>query len=128
MHKPSARALAAPAPAAPAAKPHRYIFLLLDNFTLISFAGAIEPLRLANRVSGRILYDWRLAGENGHEVRCSNGTVLRLDMGLEEVGRDDTVLVCGGVDVAEATTRPILNWLRREARRGAGLGGLCTGA
>ncbi|MCL7464027.1 GlxA family transcriptional regulator [Phaeovulum sp. NW3] len=123
MHKPSA-----PAPAAPAAKPRRYIFLLLDNFTLISFAGAIEPLRLANRVSGRTLYDWRLAGENGREARCSNGTVLRLDMGLDEVGRDDTVLVCGGVDVAEATTRPILNWLRREARRGAGLGGLCTGA
>ena len=111
-----------------ASKPRRFIFLLLDKFTLVSFAGAIEPLRLSNRVAGRKLYDWKLAGEGGKEARCSNGTVVRLDMGLEEIARDDTVLVCGGVDVADATTKPILNWLRREARHGAAIGGLCTGA
>jgi transcriptional regulator GlxA family with amidase domain len=38
------------------------------------------------------------------------------------------VLVCGGIDVQQATTKPILNWLRREARRGAAIGGLCTAA
>lgn len=31
-------------------------FLLLDNFTLISLASAIEPLRMANQLSGRELY------------------------------------------------------------------------
>lgn len=49
-------------------------------------------------------------------------------MGLEEISREDTVLVCGGIDVQDATTKPILNWLRREARRGVAIGGLCTGA
>ncbi len=49
-------------------------------------------------------------------------------MGLTEVERDDTILVCGGVEVQAATTRGVLNWLRREARRGAVMGGLCTGA
>jgi transcriptional regulator GlxA family with amidase domain len=47
-------------------------------------------------------------------------------MGLEEVDRDDMVFVCGGIDVQKATTRPVLNWLRREARRGVTMGGLCT--
>lgn len=122
------RQTAAANKADPAAKPRRFIFLLLDRFTLISFAGAIEPLRLANHVAGRRIYEWKLAGEGGKEARCSNGSVMRLEMGLEEIARDDTVLVCGGVDVAEATTRPILNWLRREARHGAAIGGLCTGA
>jgi transcriptional regulator GlxA family with amidase domain len=126
-----------PIPAAPQPRPIRqaapvktrgFVFLLLDRFTLISFAGAIEPLRLANRVSGRTLYSWRLAGESGHEATCSNGATLRLDMGLEEISREDTVMVCGGVDIAEATSKPILNWLRREARRGAAIVGLCTGA
>ena len=28
-------------------------FLLLDNFTLISLASAIEPLRMANQLSGK---------------------------------------------------------------------------
>lgn len=106
----------------------RFIFLLLDRFTMLSFAGAIEPLRIANRVVGRAVYTWALAGENGREVTCSNGAAFRLDMGLEEIDREDTIFVCGGIDVQQATTKGILNWLRREARRGVGVGGLCTGA
>ncbi len=106
----------------------RFVFLLLDRFTMLSFAGAIEPLRIANRVIGRPAYSWVLAGENGVESTCSNGASFKLDMGLDEIEREDTVLVCGGIDVQQATTKPILNWLRREARRGAAIGGLCTGA
>ncbi|WP_151717612.1 GlxA family transcriptional regulator [Gemmobacter serpentinus] len=108
--------------------PRRFIFLLLDRFTMISFAGAIEPLRIANRVAGREIYAWRLAGEGGGAAICSNGASFRLDMGLEEVDREDTVLVCGGIDVARATTRAVTGWLRREARRGVAMGGICTGS
>lgn len=111
-----------------AAPARRFVFLLLDQFTLLSFAGAVEPLRIANRMAGRALYSWALAGEAGAGgfSTCSNGAAFRLDMGLEEIARDDTLLVCGGIDVQRATTRAILNWLRREARRGVTMGGLCT--
>lgn len=106
----------------------RFVFLLLDRFTMISFAGAIEPLRIANRVAGREIYRWKLAGEGGEVAVCSNGAAFKLDMGLDEIERDDTVFVCGGIDVPRATTRAVTAWLRREARRGATMGGLCTGA
>lgn len=106
----------------------RFIFLLLDRFTMISFAGAIEPLRIANRMLERPAYSWLLAGENGRETACSNGTAFKVDIGLEEIDRDDTIFVCGGLDVQSATTKPILNWLRREARRGVAVGGICTGS
>lgn len=108
--------------------PQRYVFLLLDRFTLISFAAAIEPLRLANRLSGRVLYDWLLLGPEGAQAACSNGARLALDGGLVQTRRGDTVLVCGGVDVARAATRPVLAWLRRESLRAARMGALCTGA
>ncbi|WP_145103239.1 GlxA family transcriptional regulator [Cereibacter sediminicola] len=117
-----------PARSARSDKPRRFVFLLLDRFTMISFAGAIEPLRIANRVSGRTIYSWALAGENGAEAVCSNGAAFRLDMGLAEIEREDVLLVCGGIDVQKATTRAVVNWLRREARRGVTIGGLCTGA
>ncbi len=113
---------------AKSAAPRRFVFLLLDRFTMLSFASAIEPLRIANRISGETLYTWRLTGDGGDTVTCSNGASFKLDMGLEEVERDDTVLVCGGIDVQKATTKNVLNWLRREARRGVTVGGLCTGA
>ena len=108
--------------------PRRFVFLLLDMFTMMSFAGALEPLRVANRVSGEKLYSWVLVGEGGVEATCSNGASFKLDMGLDEVGREDVVLVCGGIDVQKSTTKNILNWLRREARRGATIGGICTGS
>ncbi len=110
------------------AAPRRFVFLLLENFSLIAFASAIEPLRLANRHGGGDLYDWKLVSENGREAVCSAGTRILVDGGLEPVERDDTIVVCGGIDVRGATTRPILAWLRREARRGVRLGALCTGA
>ena len=84
---------------AKSAAPRRFVFLLLDRFTMLSFASAIEPLRIANRISGETLYTWKLAGEGGDTVTCSNGASFKLDMGLDEVERDDTVLVCGGIDV-----------------------------
>lgn len=106
----------------------RYVFLLLDRFTLISFAAAIEPLRLANRVAGQEVYTWQILGEHLPEVSCSNGARVAVEGGLIDCHRDDTILVCGGVNVAKAATRPILGWLRRAARRGARIGALCTGA
>ncbi|MDO5704420.1 MAG: GlxA family transcriptional regulator [Paracoccus sp. (in: a-proteobacteria)] len=110
-------------------RPRRFIFLLLDRFTMMPFAAAIEPLRLANRASGRRLYDWRLVGEGGDHATCSNGARLALDGGLDsEPGRDQVVIVCGGIDVARNATKPVLSFLRRMERGGAQLGAVCTGA
>ena len=107
-------------------KPRRFVFVLLENFTMLCFACALESLRIANRMAGKTLYEWKLAGEGGDSVRCSAGTAFKVDCDLDEMSRDDTVLVCGGIDVQAASTKKIVNWLRREARRGATIGGLCT--
>ena len=111
-----------------AAKPKRFVFVLLDNFTLLSFAAAVESLRIANRMAGRPLYEWKIIGEGGGIVNCSAGSSFKLDGDLDELQRDDIVLICSGIDVQAATTKKVLGWLRREARKGAMIGGLCTGA
>jgi len=107
-------------------KPKRFVFVLMENFTLLSFAAAVESLRIANRTSGKRLYTWTILSEDGLDAVCSNGCSFRVDGGLIEMDRDDTILMCSGIDVQQATTKRILNWLRREARRGAIIGGLCT--
>ncbi|MEL7299744.1 MAG: GlxA family transcriptional regulator [Pseudomonadota bacterium] len=108
------------------AKPRKFVFVLLENFTLLCFASALESLRIANRMAGQDLYSWELMGEGGGNVRCSAGTGFSVDKDLDEVSRDDTVLLCGGIDVQAATSKKVLSWLRREARRGPIMGGLCT--
>ncbi|MEM6276902.1 MAG: GlxA family transcriptional regulator [Pseudomonadota bacterium] len=107
-------------------KPRKFVFVLLPDFTLLCFASAVESLRIANRMAGKTLYAWELMGEGGTHITCSAGTEFRVDKDLDEVSRDDTVLLCGGLAVQEATTKRLLAWLRREARRGPVMGGLCT--
>ncbi len=109
-------------------RPERFVFLLLENFTLIAFAGAIEPLRLANRMAGRTLYEWQVVSATGAPVAASNGVVTAVEGGLAEIGREATIIVVGGLNVKAAISRPVLTWLRREARRGMAVGAVCTGA
>jgi|TARA_R110000787_G_scaffold797_8_gene2899 AraC family transcriptional regulator, glycine betaine-responsive activator len=109
-------------------KARLFVFVLLENFTMLSFASAVECLRIANRMAGRSVYDWRLIGEGGGRVRCSAGAEFTLDGDLDELRREDTLVVCSGIDVQTATTKKLLGWLRREARKGMMVGGLCTAA
>ncbi len=95
---------------------------------MLSFACAVDSLRIANRMMGEKVYSWTLVGEGGNSISCSNGTTFALDSDLPETSRDDTILICSGINVAEASTKKIISWLRREARRGATIGGLCTAA
>ncbi len=106
----------------------RYVFVLLDNFTLLCFSAAVECLRIANRMADAPVYDWVLAGEGGTTVTCSAGASFEVDIDLVELKRDDVLMICGGIDVQAATSKKVLNWLRREARRGLKVGGLCTAA
>lgn len=122
----------APARATPAtlAAPRRrsFVFVLLPQFSFMPFAAAIEPLRIANRMSGQPLYRWSVVSESGEPVACSGGVRIEVDGALPDVARDDVVMLCAGLDVRTNMSAPLLAWLRRAARRGPVIGGLCTAA
>ena len=107
-------------------KPRRFVFVLMNQFTMLCFASAIESLRVANRTAGKKLYSWSIIGEGGENATCSNGCTFHLDSDFVELERDDTIMLCGGIGIQKATTKKVLNWTRREARRGVIIGGLCT--
>ncbi|MDR6263911.1 GlxA family transcriptional regulator [Roseobacter sp. N2S] len=118
----------APRPSASAIKTRKYIFLLLDQFSLVPFSTALDTLRIANRFDKKLRYDWTIVSTDGAPVACSNGTKIVVDMGLEDITREDTVMICGGLEIDQNSTKRVMNWLRREARKGVSIGGLCTGA
>lgn len=109
-------------------KPREFVFLLVPQFSMMAFAAAIEPLRQANRMSRREVYAWRIASEDGGPVSCSNGCALTADIGLIDIERGTSIIVCSGLEVREGATRPVLSWLRTQSRRGAKMGAVCTGA
>jgi transcriptional regulator GlxA family with amidase domain len=114
--------------AADGSKPKRFVYVLMDNFTLLSFASSIECLRIANRMAGKDLYSWLLISEDGEPVTCSAGTSFNVDSELCELQRDDSIMLVAGLDVQQATTKKMLGWLRREARKGLTVAALCTSA
>ena len=112
---------------ADATLPTRYAFLTLANYSMIAVSNAVEPLRMANRVSGLTAYEWEIATLDGLPVAASNGLTLAPTVALAQLRPVDMVFVCGGVQVREAITPRLLTALRRLAERRVPLGALCTG-
>jgi AraC family transcriptional regulator, glycine betaine-responsive activator len=112
-----------PEPAAP-----RVGFVLLRSYSMIAFSSAVEALRMANRVSGRRLYEWAVLTSDGAPLPASNGLIVEPDASVGAARDLAMVLVCGGERVWEVADRALLAWLRSLGRRRIPLGGLCTGS
>lgn len=110
------------------AKTTHFVFLLLENFSHLAFSCALEPLRIANLVSGRELYRWTLASVDGVSATCSNRAVTLVNRGLEPTTHIDRLFVITGLHCQAATTTPVLNYLRRERAAGTPIGALCSAA
>lgn len=102
-------------------------FLLIDGFALMSYASAIEPLRAANLLAGRTLYEIRHIRDEGRVARSSSGAEVR-SVPLQDAGTEfDMVLVVAGGDPMQFGSDRAFGWLRRLDRRGVVLGGVSGG-
>jgi len=108
--------------------PQRIGFVLIPSFSMIAFTSAVEPLRLANRASGRELYAWTLCSPDGAPVTASNGITLHTVGELDRAADTSAIVVCSGVDVHRFDDRHLLSWLRRAGRSGVDIGAVCTGS
>lgn len=111
------------------------VFFLVPNFSMIAFATAIEPLRIANRMLGYEAYRWRLASADGRPVMASSDIAFSANTSLDDERRNligenrpSMVFVCSGVNVESYQNKSALAWLRESYNRGISVGGLCTGA
>ena len=105
-----------------------FVFLLVEDFSHLAFACALEPLRIANFVADRELYRWQLASVDGRSAICSNRAVTLVDRGLMPLGRDEKLFLVSGINVQNHVTSPLLNYLRSERARGVSIGAICSGA
>ncbi len=112
---------------APQIRKSRFAFLTLPNYSAIAVSNAVEPLRMANSLSGQAAYEWLIVSLDGQPVPASNGLALSPTVPLADVGRADIVFVCGGINVREAVSPGLLAALRRLAEQRLALGALCTG-
>ena len=104
-----------------------FSFFLAPKFSMHAFSSAVDPLYCANRLSGGRLFLWQVISRDGGPVTASNGLQVVADAAMSEVSDCETLLVCAGLDAHEQGDRQVSVWLRRIARRGGVVGGLCSG-
>jgi transcriptional regulator GlxA family with amidase domain len=110
------------------AEPLSVTFVLLPKFTMLAFSSAIEPLRMANQLTGQVLFRWQVLSDDGAPVPCSNGVPIMVDGAWADAKPDGLILVCSGVEPEGKASVALGDWLRSLWRRGRTVGGLCTGA
>jgi transcriptional regulator GlxA family with amidase domain len=112
----------------------RITFLLLNEFSLIAFSTALEPLRIANRLLGRRIYDYSVYTKDGNPVQSSGGIVTGADGSLDQLrsqlkrlDKPEFIFLVTGINVqTHAEDKALLGFVRDAARSGVRIGGLCT--
>lgn len=63
----------------PASGPKVFDIILADGFVLTELAGVVDVLRLANRVTGQVLFQWTYLSRAGGNVTSSSGASVPTD-------------------------------------------------
>ncbi|MEM7207326.1 MAG: GlxA family transcriptional regulator [Pseudomonadota bacterium] len=95
---------------------------------MIAFSAAVEPLRMANFVTGKNLYRWTALSIDGEPVASSNGLSITPDLEISAIDRCEGVFVCSGVEIYDVDIAPYSNPIKRFVNMNVPLGALCTGA
>lgn len=102
-------------------------FLLIPNFGMLSYACAVEPLRVANLLSRKQLYRWSHISTDGQPARAAHGVFIEPDYRVGDNAQFDYVFVCAAGNPAQFNHRPTYAWLRKLARQGVRIGGISGG-
>jgi len=102
-------------------------FLLIPGFALLPYASAIEPLRAANVIADRVLYEWHHLTPDGGEVEASNGLMVTPDWAWHQAPELDWLIVCAGASAVSFREPATLRHLAALARHGVRMGGVSAG-
>lgn len=101
--------------------------LPIDGFAAMSFAALTEPMRAANLLARRTLYDTVVYSVTGHPVQSSGAVLVMPQARVGDDERLDYLFVVAGGDPARFNDAGVTAWLTRLSRAGVPLGGVSGG-
>ena len=111
---------------APADTPLKTAILVLEDSNMLALAAAVDPMRAANRLAGRRLYDWSYVTAGGAPAQLTGGIEVP-GQPLARLDGCDLLLVIAGFGIDRHDTPALRASLRRIAAGGATLGGIDGG-
>ena len=91
--------------------------LVLDACNTLSFAAAVDPMRAANRLAGRKLFDWHYLTASAQPARLTSGIEVP-GTPLPRLTTCDLLIIVAGFDLARHSTSQLRASLRRLAATG----------
>lgn len=92
--------------------------IVANGFVLTEMAGVVDVLRLANRVSGQAVFEWRFRSQSGGVIRSSSGASVTTEA-LKSKAEAAYVFVLGNADPGhpDLALGPIISaYVWRQAR------------
>ena len=109
-------------------KPLEIGFLVVDGFSMMCFANAVEPLRAANMILGERLFQRRIITPDGRLVNSSSNLSLLADSAASGKFSLDWLFVISSYDYQKFLGKELLSAIRRLARPATIVAGLDTGS
>lgn len=106
----------------------RTAVVLLPEFMLLSFSALMDPLRMANSLSGRQLYRTQLVSADGATVVSSCGVPIEVDMDVRSLEEVDMVCVVSSRSPQRYCFASLQLWLSARASEGVGVAGIEAGS
>jgi len=102
-------------------------FLIFDGFPMACLTSMIEPLRAANEIVGRTVFDWQLIGETRARVTSSAAVGFDPDIGLDDVDGLDYLYVLSAPQSEFQNAKHYNAVLRHLVQHGMFIGGISGG-
>lgn len=90
--------------------------LVLPDCSLMSLAATLDPMRGANRVTGRSLYSWRVVSPDGSDPITSSGLKVSVN-GKFEATPQDILIIVSAFHALEHATPKLLAQLRQAVKQ-----------
>src|SRR6185312_1779931 len=71
-------------------------FLVLSGCSLMCVASAIDPLRAANRICGRTVFDWKVVSLDGKSASTTSGLPVSTNERFDPATAGDFLIIIGG--------------------------------
>ena len=102
--------------------------LVFPHFSHLTLASVIEPMRVANKVLRKKVYDWTLIGIESGWVSSSSSVAIQIDTTILESADYDTLFIVTSFEVNSLISRNVIRFVRNLAAQGSVIAGFETGA
>lgn len=105
----------------------KVVIVVLPESSIMSLASVLDPMRAANRVAGRALFEWDILSPDGQPVLLTCGVSIAVDGLFSARAEGDFLLVIGGFNLERYAGKAFIAALQACARHFSVVAGIESG-